>query len=113
MSLKTKRIASDISKELCNIILEESRNDVLKSITITGCEVTTDLSFCKVYYTYYGEYNDTDVKMELERCTPFLKKNLAKRVQIRHIPELIFIEDKSIEYGTKIERLIKEIHNND
>lgn len=113
MSLNTKRLASDISKELRLIILEESRNDVLTSITITGCEVTSDLSFCRIYYSFYGNYEKDYVSKELEKAKPFLKKNLSLRVKMRHTPDLLFIYDDSIAYGNKIDELIKEIHENE
>lgn len=113
MSLNTKRLASDIGKQISIIILEESTNDTLKSITITGCEVTTDLSFCKLYYSYYGTGTKEEVQTELENCIPFLKRELAKAIEMRHIPELIFVKDDSIEYGNNIDKLLSEIHKND
>ena len=48
---KIDRIASDIQKYIGDIIITEARDEILKSITITGCKVTNDLSYCKVYFT--------------------------------------------------------------
>ena len=48
---KIKRIASDIERYLCDIIINEANDEILKSITITGCDLTNDLSYCKVYFT--------------------------------------------------------------
>ena len=50
-SHKVDRIASDIQKYINEIIITEARDEILKSVTITGCKVTNDLSFCKVYFT--------------------------------------------------------------
>ena len=113
MSLKAQRIASDIQKEINLIIIKESRNEVLKAITITGCEVTTDFSKAKIYYTYLGDNSKEIIDAELERCTSFLRKNLAQRIDMRHIPEINFIYDNSVEYGMKSETLLKEIKDNE
>ena len=50
-SHKIARIAADISRNISEILATEARDDLLKTITITGCTVTNDLSFCKVYFT--------------------------------------------------------------
>ena len=64
-NIKQKRISSDINKALCEIILEESRDSVLKNITITGCEVTNDLSFCKVFFTFFSLLYNIFFRFEL------------------------------------------------
>ena len=48
---KIARIASDIQRYLCDILINEVNDEILKSITITGCDVTNDLSYCKIYFT--------------------------------------------------------------
>ncbi len=109
MKIKAKRIASSMQKELSIIIANELRNEVIKGINLTGCEVTNDLSYAKFFYTYLGPSTIADVEKELEIVKPFLRKSLAARVFIRHTPELLFAYDHSIEYGQKIESLLKKI----
>ena len=101
--VKQKRISSNIQKALCEIILEESRDSILKAITITACEVTNDLSFCKVYFTSLEkELNDSTAK--------YLRGRLSSKIEIRNTPELIFKYDESIEYGNNIEKILANIH---
>lgn len=50
-SHKIERIASDISRNISDILANEANDSLLKTITVTGCRVTNDLSFCKVYFT--------------------------------------------------------------
>lgn len=110
MSVKINRISSDVSRELSSIMLLEAKDETLKHVTITGCEVTNDLSFAKVYYTYMGDEPLEDVKKNLEVAAPYLRTVLASRVDLRHTPELKFIYDDSVEYGQNIERIINNLH---
>ncbi len=109
MKLKAKKISSQIQKELSKIIMNETKNMVIKSVNITACEVTNDLSFAKVFYTYMGDYTKNEITNELEKTSGHLRKMLSQTIDIRHTPELIFVFDESIEYGKKIESLINKI----
>ncbi len=110
MKIKSKKIGAEIVKELSKIMVLESRGDILKNITITGCDVTDDSSFAKIYYTYMGNASEQEVKNELEKSKSFLRRSLSANLKVRHTPELLFSYDSSVEYGTKIEQLIQKIH---
>ncbi len=110
MSVKIDKISSQVLKELSSIMLLEARDETLKHITLTGCVVTNDLSFARVYYTYMGNEDLKSVEENLQVAAPYLRTVLANRIDIRHTPELIFEYDNSIEYGEKIEKIIEEIH---
>ena len=111
MKVKFSRISSSVLKELSRIIVNELNNDLLKNVNLTACEVTNDLSFAKVYFTYIGNYSKEEIMNELTNSTSRLRYLLANNIKLRHTPELIFIFDESIEYGNKIEKLIEKIHN--
>lgn len=108
--IKKERISSHIIKELSEIILEEAKSEVLKSITITAADVTSDLGLAKIYYTFLGDFERDFVQSELDRASKFLRTELAERIDIRHTPELRFIFDESIEYGANIEKILSEIN---
>lgn len=108
--IKTERIGSQIIKELSEIILEEAKSEILKSITITAADVTSDLGLAKIYYTYLGDYDKKEVQDELDKASSFLRTELAERMDLRHTPNLRFIFDKSIEYGTNIEKILADIN---
>lgn len=113
MSIKIDKISSEIARELSSIMLLEAKDETLKHITITGCVVTNDLSFAKVYYTYMGEESLEAVAENLRVASSYLRTMLANRIDIRHTPELVFVYDKSIEYGERIENIIDELHEKD
>ena len=109
--IKQKRINSEIAKCLSEIIFEEARDSILKDITITACEVTNDLSFCKVYFTSFNDTDHKQLENEINDDTAkFLRMKLAEKIDLRNIPELNFKYDESIEYGNNIENIINKIH---
>ena len=109
MSVKIGRLNDQIQEVISEILHEEVKDPDLKMVTITGCEITNDLSFCKVYFT---TLNDKDeVLKALNNAGGFIRGEISKRIEIRHTPELKFTFDESIEYGEKIEKIIKQINN--
>lgn len=111
MGFKIDRIASNFVKEISYILATEIRDDDIKFVTVTDCKVTNDLSFAKVYVTVLDE-NKKDLTLKaLNDAKGFIRRTLADRVEVRHIPELEFVYDESIEYGKKIENIIEDIHN--
>lgn len=107
---KIDRIASDIIKYLSNILLTETNDDLMKSITLTEVKVSKDLSYAKVYFTSILDIDHKEIEKEMKEAAPFLRGKLAKVLEVRNIPELQFIYDETIEYATKIERIITNIH---
>ena len=110
MSVKNERINSNIQRELSYILANEVKNPNIKFVTITYCDVTSDLSYARVYFTTMSEVNET--LKGLKSAKGFIRKTLADRIELRHIPDLEFIYDESIEYGKRIEEKIKEINEN-
>ena len=106
---KIARIASDIQRYLGEILINEVNDEILKSITITGCDVTNDLSYCKIYFTSIMNMDEKSLEKEVNEAAPFIRGKLSERLEIRHTPELKFIFDKSIAYGEKIEKIIDEL----
>lgn len=108
--LKLKRIASSIIREVSDIIANEASDSLLKSITITGCEVNNDLSIAKVFFTSILDMPKENLEKEMNEAASYVRKELSSRIEIRHTPMLVFKFDESVEYGNKIESIIKKIH---
>lgn len=110
-SFKSKRISSDIAKYINEILLTEVRDELLKTITITGCNVTSDLGLCKVYFTSISDLDKKTLEKEVNQASSFIRGRLSEKIELRHTPELRFIYDESIEYGNKIEKIIEKIES--
>lgn len=79
-------------------------------VSVIRTETTNDLSFCKVYVSVYGsEENKKSSLIALKSASSFLRGELARRVDIRIVPELIFVLDESIEYSIKLDSILKDI----
>lgn len=111
MNLKGERVASDLMKEISKILLTEIKDEDLQRVTITYATVTNDLSFAKVYFTTLDDYKKDKVIKDMNNAASYFRTELAGRLNIRHIPEIKFIYDESIEYGKKIENIIEKINS--
>lgn len=113
MSLKTEKIGHNFIKEISYIIMEEIKDPNIKFVTLTGCDVTNDLSYAKVYFTTLkDEYKDETLKA-LNRAANFIELELSKRIEIRKMPQISFHLDTSREYGNNIDKKLKELNLND
>ena len=83
-------------------------------VSVTGAEVTPDLQYCKVYISVLGSEESLAKTMEgLKAAGGFLRRELAQTVNLRHTPELQFVEDHSIEYGARMDALINKVAKED
>ena len=104
------RIEEEYKKELSQIIGYELKNpNVTGLISVTKVKVTNDLKFAKVYVSVLNAKNVKDTIAGLKKSSGFIRSELARRVNLRNTPELIFELDDSLEYGAKIDTILKEI----
>ena len=97
------RIDEEYRKELSQIISYDLKNpNVTGMISVTKVKVTTDLKYAKVYVSILNSKNIKETMDGLKKSSGFIRSELAKRINLRNTPELIFEIDDSIEYGAKI-----------
>lgn len=110
-NIKNKRLESNIQSAVSKIISREIKNANMGFTTITKVELTNDYSFATLYINVIG---NTDKTIEaLKKSSGFIKSCLAKEIQIRKMPNLIWKYDSSLESGNKIEKILKEIKSKD
>jgi len=104
------RIDEEYRREISQIISYELKNpNVTGLISVTKVKVTNDLKFAKVYVSVLNSKNIKDTLAGLKKSAGFIRSELARRVNLRNTPELIFELDDSIEYGAKIDTILREI----
>ena len=104
------RIDEEYRKELSQIIGYELKNpNVTGMISVTKVKVTPDLKYAKVYVSILNSKNIKETMEGLKKSAGFIRSELAKRINLRNTPELIFEIDDSMEYGAKIDSILKEI----
>ena len=107
--IKTKRIGATFVKEISKIIRNDIKDPHIQFVTVTGCDVTNDLSFAKVYCTILKtEFKDVTLE-SLNNASTFIEMELSKHVSVRKMPKISFHYDNSIEYGKNIEAKLKEL----
>lgn len=113
-SIKNTRINSEVQRELSTLILREIKDPRISTMTtIVGVEVSPDLKMAKVYVSVLGDEEQKNETLKgLKSAASFLRTQLAKNINLRNTPELIFIMDESIEYGVNMSKLIDDINSN-
>lgn len=108
---RLNRINEELKKEISNIISFELKNpDATGLISVTKVKITPDLKYAKVYVSMLNSKNNEKTLEALKKSAGYIRSNIAKKINLRITPELVFEEDDSMEYGMKIESIIKDIN---
>ncbi len=114
-SIKNIRINSEVQRELSNIIRTEVKDPRIHPMTsVVAVNVAPDLKSCKAYISVLGsEEAAKETLAGLKNAEGYIRRALAKSVNLRNTPEIKFILDQSIEYGVHMTRLIDEVVGED
>lgn len=104
------RIQQTILIILCNTLKEEIYDPTLKLATFTDIHLTNDYSQATVFVDTYDRKQIDQVVETCKKAQGVFKTALAKQLEIRKIPELIFEKDRSVDQSIEIEKIIQEIH---
>ena len=108
------RINEELKKELSQVINYELKNsNVTGMISVTKVKVTPDLKYAKVYVSILNSKSNEKTLEGLKASAGFIRTSLAKKVNLRITPEIVFEYDDSIEHGERIESLLQEIKKQD
>jgi len=111
---RADRVADLIKAELSDILLRQIRDPRIRLLTITDVKMSDDLRLAKIYFVQMGKDKlDAELQVGLEKAKGFLKRELGKRLNLRYMPDVFFFYDRSFEYGSRIDRLLMEIHEKD
>jgi len=104
---RSRRIAEQVQRELSDIIRLELKDPRVGMITLTDVEVTPDGAHAKVYFTLLGEPSRIDeAATGLQHAAGYLRSQLARRLNVRTVPQLQFKYDASVERGARLSQLI-------
>ena len=114
-SVKNTRINGEVLKELSNIIRSEIKDPRINPMTsVVAVEVAPDLKTCKANISVLGdEKSQKDTITGLKSAEGYIRRQLARTVNLRNTPEIRFILDQSIEYGINMSKLIDEVTEHD
>ncbi|MDY3042334.1 30S ribosome-binding factor RbfA [Streptococcus pluranimalium] len=108
---RVDRVGMEIKREVNEILRLKVRDPRVQDVTITDVQMLGDLSAAKVYYTIHSELASDNQKAQigLEKATGTIKRELGKNLHMYIIPDLSFEKDQSIEYGNKIDELLRQL----
>jgi ribosome-binding factor A len=110
MSLRATRVGEQMKKELSDIIGRKLKDPRIGFVTVTDVRVTGDLQQAKVYITVLGDEEQRQNTLKgLAKAKGFIRSEIGQRIRLRKTPEIYFEIDESIDYGNRIESLIKQI----
>ena len=110
-SIKNTQVNAEVQHELANLIREGIKDPRIHPMTsVTGVEVAPDLKTCRAYISVLG---DDEAKKNtiagLKNAEGYIRRQLAKSINLRNTPEIRFILDESIEYGVTMSKLIDQV----
>ncbi|MFN3480453.1 MAG: 30S ribosome-binding factor RbfA [Thermodesulfovibrionales bacterium] len=106
---RSQRVSDLLREEIAEIIMRRLKDPRLGFVTVTGVDITEDLKIAKVFISVLKEEEKEATLDILNSAKSFIRSEVAKRVRMKTIPSIEFRLDESIEYGAKIDRLLKEI----
>jgi ribosome-binding factor A len=107
---RADRVAELIMAEMADILLTQVKDPRVHAVTITSVKVTDDLRNAKIYFVEMGKDEcSPEIKEGLNRATGFVRRELGKRLQLRFVPEIMFVHDQSFGYGSRIDKLLADI----
>lgn len=108
---RLNRIEEELKKEISSIITFELKNpNVTGLISVTKTKITPDLKYAKIYVSILNSKNTNQTIDALNKSSGFFRTQIAKKINLRITPELTFVLDDSIEYGAKIDSIIRELN---
>lgn len=109
-SSRMNKIDEELRREISNIISTELKNPHLTGlISVTKVKTTPDLRYAKVYVTMINEKSKKENLSILKQSSGYIRSGIAKKVNLRNTPELVFEFDESLEYGSRIDEILRGI----
>ena len=107
---RSQRVGQQIKKRLSELLLSGLRDPRIGFATITEVRVTNDLGHAKVFVSVYGvETDQTETIIGLQMARGYLRKEVARVLRIRHVPELDFVLDDGLHRAARLEQVLGAI----
>jgi len=104
------RVGDLILREVAFLLLEKVKDPRVQGVTLTGIRLSNDLKQAKVFYSVLGE--DVQIAKALKGLNSakgFIKREIGSRMELRYVPEILFVHDPSLKEGNHMERVFEKI----
>ena len=114
MFKRCEKVAEAIHEEISSLLVKGVKDPRVGFVTVTGVKVTDDLHLATIYFSVIGtDEQKKETEAGLNSAKGYLRRELGKALRMRYVPDIIFRYDVSIDYGSKIEGILKQIHETD
>lgn len=110
---RSERVAGQMRRDLAKLIQQEVKDPAVGFVSLSDVEVTRDLAHAKVFITVFEPEKAKESLQALRRAASFLRRRLGQELRLRHVPELHFVHDDSVEKGSHIDDLIAKARKAD
>lgn len=113
-SRRVSRVAELIKREVSQMLLHDIKDDRVGAgmVSVTDVDVSGDLQHAKIFVSIYGtEAARSETMAGLKSATGYVRSELGARVRLRRTPEVVFIEDRSIERGSRVLSLLNQLNH--
>ncbi len=108
--LRVEKVQEAIQHEISNMLLHDVKDPRIQFVSVTGVELTDDMSYAKIFISLYGpEDKQEETWRALNKALGFMRTEIAKRIRLRFAPMLILQKDTSMEYGAHIQNILDKI----
>lgn len=112
---RTDRVNQQLLEIISKQLLTEVRDPRVQGVQVTAVEASPDLRHAKVYYVFLDDEREDheDVADGLDRAAGFLRRQVGEQTSMKHVPQLVFHFDESIDRGRRMEALFDRIHEDE
>lgn len=107
---RKSRLSEEVKKEISRII-RTMKDPRLGFVSVVKVDVDADMSSAKIYVSHFGSGSFADTMAALNKGSGYIRSELAKAIKTRTVPQLIFVEDHSIEEGFKITEILNDYNS--
>ena len=111
---RASRVSDLVKREVADLLMRRVKDPRVKAITVTGVDVSKDLRYAKVYFSLIGDEKAVRLAQAgLESAKGFIKREIGLRLELKHVPDIVFKHDPSLEEGSRMERLLQKIKDDE
>jgi len=111
---RASRVGDLVLREIADLVLKKLKDPRVKGITLTGIDVSKDLRHARVYFSLIGDETQVlQARAGLDSAKGFIKREIGLQTELRHVPELMFKHDPSLDTGSRMEKLLQKIKEDD
>jgi ribosome-binding factor A len=111
MYKRSEKVAEAIHQIVSELLIRGLKDPRIGFVTITGVKMTDDLSMARIFFSVVGGEEDKKSTLAgLQSAAGFIRREVGSHLKLRHVPEIQFRFDDSLERANTIERLLRQIH---